>query len=50
VVRLVDGMANTSVQWESEGGMALNFKVMSIRVPQIRSDINGACGVVHASV
>lgn len=49
VVRLVDGMANTSVQWESEGGMALNFKVMSIRVPQIRSDINGACGVVHAT-
>lgn len=49
VVRLVDGMANTSVQWESEGGMALNFKVMSIRVPQIRSDINGSCGVVHAS-
>ena len=50
VVRLIDGMANTPVQWESQGGMALNFKVMSIRVPQIRSDINGSCGVVHASV
>ena len=49
VIRLVNGMANTSVQWESEGGMALNFKVMSIRVPHIRSDINGSTGVVHAS-
>jgi len=49
VVRLVSGMANTSVQWESEGGFAINFKVMSIRVPQIRSDINGSSGVVHAT-
>lgn len=47
VVRLVRGLPITNVQWNSEGGMTTHFKVMTIQVPQIRSDYNGATGIVH---
>ncbi len=49
VARAVDGMPITTVQWESVGGMRLNFKVMAIQVPQLRADFNGACGILHAT-
>lgn len=48
VIRLVQGMDITTVQWESEGGMKVNFKVMAIIVPQVRADFNGNTGIVHA--
>lgn len=47
VVREVVGMDLTTVQWESKGGMQLNFKVMAILVPQIRADQNARTGIVH---
>jgi hypothetical protein len=47
VARAVDGMGITTVQWESQGGMRLNFKVMCIQVPQIRADFYGNCGLLH---
>lgn len=50
VVREVIGMEITTLQWESNGGLELNFKVMAIMVPQLRADINGNTGVVHGSV
>jgi uncharacterized linocin/CFP29 family protein len=50
VVREVVGMDITTVQWETQGGMELNFKVMCIIVPQLRSDFNGNTGIVHGSV
>ncbi len=46
-VRMVEGMPISNVQWESSGGFALNFKVMTIMVPQIRNDMAGQCGIVH---
>lgn len=49
VVREVMGMDITTLQWESQGGMQLNFKVMAIMVPQVRSDNNGNTGIVHGS-
>lgn len=49
VIREVIGMDVTTVQWESEGGMRLNFKVMAILVPQLRADFNGNTGIVHGS-
>lgn len=45
VVRMVIGMGITPVEWETEGGMIIRMKVMTIQVPQIRSDQNGNCGV-----
>jgi len=50
VVREVVGMDVTTVQWESKGGMQLNFKVMAILVPQLREDQNGNTGIVDGSV
>jgi hypothetical protein len=50
VMRIIDGMAPTSVMWESEGGFKINMKSLAIRVPQIRSDNADRCGVVHYTV
>lgn len=50
VVRLVVGMDITTVQWESHGGMQMNFKVMCVMLPQLRGDIAGNTGIVHGSV
>lgn len=47
VVRLVRGMGIQNVQWEEEGKMVTKYKVMTIQVPQIRSDQTGKCGIVH---
>jgi len=49
VVREVIGMDITTVQWESKGGLQLNFKVMAILVPQLRADQNGNTGIVHGT-
>lgn len=50
VCRAVNGMDITTVQWESQGGMRLNFKVMCIQVPQLRADAYGNCGILHATI
>lgn len=49
VVRLVQGMGITNVEWSTEGNMITKYKVMAIQVPQIRSDQNGSSGIVHMS-
>ncbi len=49
VVRMVIGMPITTVQWESHGGLQLNFKVMCVMVPQFRSDFYANTGLVHGS-
>ena len=49
VARIVNGMDITTVQWESHGGMQLNFKVMAILVPQLRDDYGNQTGIVHGS-
>lgn len=49
VVRLVTGMPIQSVEWSTEGGMVLNYKVMTIQVPQLRADQAGRSGIVHLS-
>lgn len=45
VVDMIDGMQPTVLNWESHGGMILNFKVMSILVPRVKSDYNGSQGI-----
>jgi hypothetical protein len=49
VVRLVQGMAIQNVEWGTEGNLITKYKVMTIQVPQIRSDQAGNSGVVHYS-
>lgn len=48
-VQLIKGMDITTVQWPSQGGMALNFKTMAIMVPLFRGDYDGQSGLVHCS-
>jgi hypothetical protein len=45
VVRLIRGLPIQNVQWQTEGKFITKYKVMTIQVPQIRSDANGSCGV-----
>ena len=49
VCRAVNGMDITTVQWESKGGMQLNFKVMAIQVPRLRADAYNRCGIIHGT-
>lgn len=46
-VRIINGLPLQNIQWSTEGGMVHKFKVMTIRVPQIRSDYNGLNGIAH---
>lgn len=50
VVRMVEGMPFTNVQWETQGSMMFHMKVMTINVPQIRADQSGQCGLANYSV
>ena len=45
VVRIVNGLPLTTVEWDTVGGMISHFKIMTIQVPQIRSEANDRCGV-----
>lgn len=47
VVRLVRGMPIQNVQWTEEGQFVTKYKVMTIQVPQIRSDQEGKTGLIH---
>ena len=50
VVRLVQGLPMTTVEWDSEGGMVFHFKVMTISVLQVRYDQNLRCRVCSGTV
>jgi len=45
----VNGLDFTTLQWQTMGGMRLNFRVMAIQVPQLRADYNGNCGICHGT-
>lgn len=46
-ISMVMGMQPTVVQWEGQGGMEQNFKVMAIMVPRIASDHTNQNGIVQ---
>ena len=50
VARAVTGMDISTIQWESHGGLRLNFKVMAIQVPQLRADYYNNCGLCQGTV
>lgn len=49
VVQAINGMDITTVQWETKGGMQLNFKIMCIQVPKLQADYYGRCGIGHST-
>ena len=46
-IRLVRGLGLTNVEWQTEGPFVRHHKVMTIQIPQIRSDHDGKSGLVH---
>lgn len=49
VAQMVIGLDTTVVQWEEKGGLELRFKIMTIRVPRLRSDYNSRTGILDGS-
>ena len=49
VVDEVIGLEPTIVQWETQGGMMVHFKVMAIMIPRVRATQTLQSGVVHFS-
>lgn len=47
VVDLAVAQDITTVQWDSQGGMQVHFKVMNALAPRIKYDYNESCGIVH---
>ena len=49
VVDMVVGMQPTTVQWETNGGFLLNFKVLTIMIPRLKQTDALRSGIVHLS-
>lgn len=49
VIRGIVGLDFTTLEWEEGGGMQLNYKVMTIQVPQLRKDQLGNTGIMHGT-
>lgn len=47
VIRQVEGLPITNLEWNEQGGMIFNFKVMTISVTQCRSDQDSRSGITH---
>jgi hypothetical protein len=47
VVRIIRGLPLQNVQWGEEGNFVTKFKVLTIQVPQIRSDPERRSGILH---
>lgn len=50
VVEMVIGLQPQTIEWETNGGMTSNFKVMTIMVPRIRNTQTLQSGIAHHSV
>ncbi len=46
VIDEVIGLQPTTVEWETQGGMMLHFKVMAIMIPRVRSTVTNQSGIV----
>ena len=49
-IEAITGMDITTVQWQTEGGFEIYFKVLCILLPRLKSDYYGNCGILHASL
>lgn len=49
VIEIVNGIQPTLVEWETHGGMVLNFKVLAIMLPRVRNDSENQSGIAHYS-
>ncbi len=47
VIEVIDGIQPQTVMWDAQGGFVINFKILAIILPRIRSDYNLQSGIVH---
>lgn len=48
-IQAITGMDITTVQWQTEGGFEIHFKVLCMLLPRLKSDFYGNCGIFHAT-
>lgn len=46
-VKMIQGETLQTIQWDTQGGMHVNFKAFMIQVPLVRADQDGNCGIAH---
>ena len=44
-VDIINGIQPTMVEWDSQGGLVTNYKVIAIMLPRFREDMNGNTGI-----
>jgi hypothetical protein len=49
-IQAVTGMDVTTVQWQTEGGFEIHFKVLCILLPRVKSDYYGNCGILQGAL
>ncbi len=49
VVDMVVAMQPSTVEWETQGGFQLNFKVLACMIPRMKSTDAGRSGIIHLS-
>ncbi len=49
VIEVIDGIQPQTVMWDAQGGFVVNFKILAIILPRIRSDYLLQSGIVHYS-
>jgi hypothetical protein len=46
-IQAITGMDITTVQWQTEGGFEIHFKVLCILLPRLKADFYGRTGILH---
>jgi hypothetical protein len=46
-IQAVTGMDITTVQWQTEGGFEVHFKVLCMLLPRLKCDYYGLSGILH---
>jgi hypothetical protein len=49
VIRMINGFESMLVQWDTQGGMNTNYRILTIMVPELRTRQAGDCGIVKAN-
>lgn len=45
----INGMDISVIQWDAQGGMRKQFKVLCIQVPLLKTQYSGISGIIHAT-
>ena len=49
-IQAITGLDVTTIQWQTEGGFEIHFKVLCMLLPRLKSDYYGNCGVMHGAL